>query len=340
MFAATQNDPAPRPNVLCVTENSRLGFGPQNTASFQNRSWPKSETALGIEPPLRRAHSRPRTSGKERDSESGLDNFGARYDSSQYGRFMSPDPFGGHTEDPQTLNRYAYVRNNPLNLTDPTGLDFYLQCAQNDDNKQTCQNVQIGKQSVSVQGTTDDNSKFNPTVVTSASLQDPNSGNTATVNQNGVQVTTQNGTSQGVFITGTPAANNVQGSGALQGFSFNINGNCSQTCLASGEWSYNGSLNAARSLLDDRGSFRVLGPLEDIRAGFGFGEHPFSTQHRFGGADCSLFNCPDSPHLSVPYDPNGTLEPRNNVPATGGFHVDAHGDVFHHAEDVANNPQP
>jgi RHS repeat-associated protein len=29
--------------------------------------------------------------GKERDSESGLDNFGARYDSSQYGRFMSPD---------------------------------------------------------------------------------------------------------------------------------------------------------------------------------------------------------------------------------------------------------
>jgi putative transposase len=30
--------------------------------------------------------------GKERDSESGLDNFGARYNSSQYGRFMSPDP--------------------------------------------------------------------------------------------------------------------------------------------------------------------------------------------------------------------------------------------------------
>jgi RHS repeat-associated protein len=29
--------------------------------------------------------------GKERDSESGLDNFGARYDSSQYGRFMTPD---------------------------------------------------------------------------------------------------------------------------------------------------------------------------------------------------------------------------------------------------------
>ena len=60
--------------------------------------------------------------GKERDSESGLDNFGARYDSSQYGRFMSPDPLGGQTIDPQTLNKYSYVRNNPLNLTDPTGM--------------------------------------------------------------------------------------------------------------------------------------------------------------------------------------------------------------------------
>src|SRR5437773_6572363 len=74
--------------------------------------------------------------GKERDSESGLDNFGARYFGSSMGRFMSPDPLAGHTEDPQTLNRYVYVRNNPLNLTDPTGLDFNLQCAKQSD---TCQ---------------------------------------------------------------------------------------------------------------------------------------------------------------------------------------------------------
>ena len=59
---------------------------------------------------------------KERDSESNLDNFGARYDSSQYGRFMTPDLLGGILEDPQTLNKYAYVRNNPLNLIDPTGM--------------------------------------------------------------------------------------------------------------------------------------------------------------------------------------------------------------------------
>ena len=60
--------------------------------------------------------------GKERDTESGLDNFGARYDASSLGRFMSADPLLGSVADPQTLNRYAYVRNNPLNLTDPTGL--------------------------------------------------------------------------------------------------------------------------------------------------------------------------------------------------------------------------
>jgi RHS repeat-associated protein len=63
--------------------------------------------------------------GKERDSESGLDNFGARYDSSQYGRFMSPDPgnYGADLTNPQSWNMYSYVLNNPLNLVDPDGLD-------------------------------------------------------------------------------------------------------------------------------------------------------------------------------------------------------------------------
>ena len=60
--------------------------------------------------------------GKERDSESGLDYFGARYMSSQHGGFMSPDPLDGDITDPQTLNRYAYVRDNPVNSIDPSGL--------------------------------------------------------------------------------------------------------------------------------------------------------------------------------------------------------------------------
>jgi RHS repeat-associated protein len=63
-----------------------------------------------------------RNTGKERDAESGLDYFGARYNSSSMGRFMSPDPLGGDLTNPQSLNKYAYVLNNPLTNTDPTGL--------------------------------------------------------------------------------------------------------------------------------------------------------------------------------------------------------------------------
>jgi len=61
--------------------------------------------------------------GKERDSESGLDNFGARYYASTMGRFMRPDdPFADqHTDQPQSWNLYTYVRNNPISLTDPDG---------------------------------------------------------------------------------------------------------------------------------------------------------------------------------------------------------------------------
>src|SRR5579864_1037971 len=76
---------------------------------------------------------------KERDAETGLDFFESRYYSSAQGRFTSPDEFkGGFLDaftgkaafsegplpyaditDPQTLNKYAYVRNNPLRYTDP-----------------------------------------------------------------------------------------------------------------------------------------------------------------------------------------------------------------------------
>jgi RHS repeat-associated protein len=67
--------------------------------------------------------------GKERDSESGLDNFGARYYGSSLGRFMQTDPIWVKADrmlDPQRLNLYSYVRNNPLTLTDPSGMDVVL----------------------------------------------------------------------------------------------------------------------------------------------------------------------------------------------------------------------
>lgn len=62
--------------------------------------------------------------GKERDAETGLDYFGARYYSGPVGRFSGVDPVVTVAEnlvDPQRWNRYAYVRNNPLRYTDPDG---------------------------------------------------------------------------------------------------------------------------------------------------------------------------------------------------------------------------
>ena len=59
---------------------------------------------------------------KIRDQESSNDYFGARYFSSAVARFMSPDPLGGDLTNPQSLNRYSYVLNNPLTNTDPTGM--------------------------------------------------------------------------------------------------------------------------------------------------------------------------------------------------------------------------
>ena len=67
--------------------------------------------------------------GKERDTESGLDYFGARYNASSLGRFMTPDAklmTSRHLGFPQKWNKYAYVQNNPLMRIDPDGLDDYV----------------------------------------------------------------------------------------------------------------------------------------------------------------------------------------------------------------------
>ncbi len=73
-----------------------------------------------------------RFTGKERDTETGLDYFGARYYSGAQGRFTSPDPFNPTDElvgqefddylaNPQYWNKYAYSLNNPLKYKDSDG---------------------------------------------------------------------------------------------------------------------------------------------------------------------------------------------------------------------------
>ncbi len=60
--------------------------------------------------------------GKERDAESGLDYFGARYYASAHGRWMSVDPsLGFSSNNPQRLNLYSFVLNNPVNSVDRGG---------------------------------------------------------------------------------------------------------------------------------------------------------------------------------------------------------------------------
>jgi RHS repeat-associated protein len=66
------------------------------------------------------------STGKERDTETGLDYFLARYYSGAQGRFTTADPYmpSADTRDPQSWNRYVYARNNPLRFIDPNGLDW------------------------------------------------------------------------------------------------------------------------------------------------------------------------------------------------------------------------
>lgn len=100
--------------------------------------------------------------GKERDAESGNDYFEARYFGSSMGRFLSPD-FGGPMpdmpdavpwadyENPQSLNLYSYVQNNPLTGTDPDGHACVVQTRTGDNTEQVsvasqedCSGVTVG----------------------------------------------------------------------------------------------------------------------------------------------------------------------------------------------------
>jgi len=76
--------------------------------------------------------------GKERDQETGLDYFGARYFSGAQGRFTSPDPENANAmaSDPQSWNMYAYGRNNPLSYVDPDGLAYRV-CQVDENGKET-----------------------------------------------------------------------------------------------------------------------------------------------------------------------------------------------------------
>jgi RHS repeat-associated protein len=104
-----------------VTRRDHAPFGEEMTAGIRSSGHGFVASAV-----------RQRFGSKERDNETGLDYFGARYYASVQGRFTSPDPFefwmlnkkqqDTYITNPQRWNRYAYVLNNPLRYTDPNGL--------------------------------------------------------------------------------------------------------------------------------------------------------------------------------------------------------------------------
>jgi RHS repeat-associated protein len=113
-----------------LAENSRQGFEQITGTMHWASGFVISHTSLGISGPLYDTRTESRYTGKERDTESGLDYFGARYYASNMGRWMSPDwsakqepvPYS-KLDNPQSLNLYAYVYNNPLSKADPDGHD-------------------------------------------------------------------------------------------------------------------------------------------------------------------------------------------------------------------------
>jgi len=105
-----------------LRENSRLGFESVASTSRWGSAFSISSSTLGFQGSLYDSRVGSRSTGKERDAESGNDYFGARYYASSMGRMMSPDNGSDqHPADPQSWNLYSYARNNPLVMVDPSG---------------------------------------------------------------------------------------------------------------------------------------------------------------------------------------------------------------------------
>jgi RHS repeat-associated protein len=118
-----------------LSEKPRQGVPTWNPAPHPGISEANCTAAIGLRASEFLNRVQPRYTGKERDTESGLDHFEFRSYGSNMGRWMSPDPRGNSVADfsnPQSWNMYSYVLNNPLKYVDPFGLDCaYLNDAGN-----------------------------------------------------------------------------------------------------------------------------------------------------------------------------------------------------------------
>ncbi len=116
------------PGATTYYLDDHLGTTQMELDASGNVLWQGQFTPFGMELDSGATAMHYKFTGKERDAESGLDYFGARYYGSSMGRFMSPDwsaraaavPYA-RLGVPQTLNLYGYVGNNPLSRVDLDG---------------------------------------------------------------------------------------------------------------------------------------------------------------------------------------------------------------------------
>jgi RHS repeat-associated protein len=115
--------------MTLLAEKPRQGVPTSTNALHRGFGFVISSTSLGIIGSLYDEGIGSRSTGKERDTESGNDYMFARYYNSATGRFLSPDwdaksddpvPYA-KLDNPQSLNLYAYVLNNPVGNLDPNG---------------------------------------------------------------------------------------------------------------------------------------------------------------------------------------------------------------------------
>jgi RHS repeat-associated protein len=105
-----------------ITRHDYLPFGEELFENIGGRSTGQGYASDGV---------RQQFTLKERDNETGLDYFLARYYASTQGRFTSADPANAIPikRDPQSWNGYAHARNNPLLYIDPDGRLFRIRHA-------------------------------------------------------------------------------------------------------------------------------------------------------------------------------------------------------------------
>jgi len=126
--ATEQSHVLPLAALSLFAETSHQGHRPSSTTFRPGTTLAISNTATGMPVCMYDSGTWSCCTGKERDAETGLDYFLARYYSGAQGRFTTPDwsktPEGvpyADLSNPQSLNLYTYVRNNPLRTADPDG---------------------------------------------------------------------------------------------------------------------------------------------------------------------------------------------------------------------------